>query len=100
LKPKHEVILKRNDKSRVKIVVSFSPTRRYDEYEYRVQVWHCLPRKRKFFDTHKETWEFQKMSMEDRQEHILLSYWDYVTVEEVEAVKLALWEKLRPETGR
>jgi len=81
---KHELIIKRDDGSKVKIEIKlFVHFMRDDgEPEYRVSVFSKDKGRRK--------WEYN---------HTLLDCHALVTKEDVLKAKLELWEKIKPKTG-
>lgn len=91
----HEVILKRDNGSRVKIIVTI-PTFG-GKFEYSIDVLTCEKGKRTWKVPYDEDgYKYRGMSTNDRalfrSKSILLS----VSPEEIYRAKLQLWEKIKP----
>ena len=90
-----EKVLKRNDGSRVRIKVRFISDITYRDYA--VNVTHCDKGKRKWKSCRNiESHAHRVLNMEERREDIKRAQLDYVTVQEIFAVKLDLWELMKP----
>jgi hypothetical protein len=91
----HEKIFVRPDGSRVKVIVRFSMPGPGPTYRFRVE--RCFPKKRTFKDVVDESdWKYRTMEFEERKADILRQQLLFVSEEELLAVKLELWEKLKP----
>lgn len=95
----YEHIIKREDKSSVKIVVSL----RIDSYtgrkpEYKVDVYHKAPRKRTWigFDTNDYKWRSIPFGSEERKAYEDAWMYQYVTPEEVAEAKRLCWLSFEP----
>jgi hypothetical protein len=91
----HEQVIKRDDGARVKITVNFwiNATRA----EYDVYVYTCGKGKRTYrhcFDM--DRWKYRALSMEDRRTYTQNEYLKFVSQEEINTAKLALWQLLNP----
>ena len=91
-----EKILRREDGSRVKVIIIWSSSSNRDYPRYHVIVERCAKRKRTWLDVTYEDYRFSLLSREDkhrkRREDILKA----VTEDEILQVKLELWETLKP----
>ena len=96
MKNKYERIIKRPDGSRVKITAAFDPGNRYGEFEYNAVVEVCAPGKRKFSEPVTETYDYRKMSLDERRLYRQQQYLTVATADEIISVKMELWRTLRP----
>lgn len=97
---KYEKIIKRASGDKIKILVSFfianslidaTPT-------YNASVFICPRGKRKWAGIFSnDDIYYRRLSMEDRRKYIEQKSLEYITPEEMQAAKLELWEKLKPE---
>lgn len=94
----HELILKRPDGSKVKIIVRFYELSRND-YRYMVDVLSCEKGKRTFVSVvNTDDYEYRAQSFpEGREEWAMRKYMEVATKEEILQAKLELWNKLKPE---
>lgn len=95
---RYEKVIKREDKSQVKIVITLAFERLRQDYEYRVDVEYKLPRKRTWvgFDTDDYTWRSLGWQSEERKVYELAWQLKYVTEEEIQKAKLECWERIKP----
>lgn len=92
-----ETIFKREDGTRVKLIVWFSndPYKNGIRWEFRVET--CKSGKRKFYDpVNTDDYRFRALSLEDRRIHTKSEYYKIVTDDEVRSTQLKLWESLKP----
>lgn len=93
---KHEKIIKREDGSRVKIVVDVVAISHRD-IEFRSYVLTCEKGKRTWRGTYDSNLHsYRKLSMEDRRELERKSQFSVASEKEVLDAKLELWQKLKP----
>jgi len=93
---KHEKIIKREDGSRVKIVVDVVAISHRD-IEFRSYVLFCEKGKRTWRGTYDANLHsYRKLSMEDRRELERKSQFSVTSEKEVLDAKLELWQKLKP----
>lgn len=93
---KHTKSIKRQDGTRIEIHVRFW-IKNDDTPIYNVDVHKCEPGKRKFLDVFKETWEFRQLAMgAPRDGYALQQQLEHVSLEEIQAAKEELWQKLKP----
>lgn len=99
MKSSHEKIIKRDDGSRVKIVISLNldyPLR--STVNYRLSVALCEAKKRTWKAPTDENDHIHRLlSMDDSQLRIQANYLKHVTLEEILSVKLELWQSIKPE---
>lgn len=95
---RHEKIFKRDDGTKVRVTASMQ-TRFYDDGPfYTIDVETCLKGKRKWTMAYSmDGYDFRSMKGQDRALFILQSQLKHCTVQEMQEVKLELWEKLKPE---
>lgn len=92
---KHEKIIRREDKSRIKIKVSFFSDFRGNSYL--CSVLTCPKGKRKFVNAVvTDDWNRRKLSMNEREVYDHRQQLKYVSEQEILEAKLELWEKLKP----
>jgi len=96
---KHSKTIKRPDGSKVCIDVRMiADSYRNEMPEYRVTVSHCLPRKRNFyFVVSTDSYEWRKLDSNGKRDYEIKKYLEYVTLDEIQAVKLELWEMIKPQ---
>lgn len=93
---RHEKILVREDKTRLKIVAY-----NYDHYgdmAYRFELYICSPNKRKWtslFSTDDFTW--RKLNAASKKMYELSKYLQYVTKDEILSCVKELWQKMEPD---
>lgn len=93
-----ELILRRDDGSRVKIITCLSVDGFRGYSEYRCEVYICQPKKRTFVDVvDSDCFRYRKLSMEHRVFYKNKKHLDYVTAEEILEAKKAVWQMLNPE---
>lgn len=93
-------IIKREDKSSVKIEVRFNHDRCRDKRgTYLVEVYHKAPRKRTWvgFDTNDYTWRCIPFGSDDRQDYEDDWKLEYVTLEEISEAKKLCWLSFEPQ---
>lgn len=92
---KHEKIIKREDGSKVKLIVNFFEYR--DMPEFIVSGYICNPRKHKFIELHNgDDYQYRALSIEDRKKYDYDKILKYATEQEIYDTKIELWEKLKP----
>lgn len=92
---KSELILKRPDKSQVKITADFWADRR--GFGWGIHVQTKGPGKRKWCDfTDTNDYSYRKLSMTERSEFVKASQLEVVTEEEILQAKMKLWESIKP----
>ena len=93
---KYEKVIKREDGSQAKIVVTLTVEDFRQGYEYRVGVEYKLPRKRTWigFNTNDYTW--RGFNTDERKAYELAWKLKYVTEEEIQQAKLECWESIKP----
>lgn len=93
-----ELIHKREDGSKVKIIARCWMGGISDMMQYEIDVVRQPPGKRKFFDVvDTDDYSYRKLSLPDRQTERLRLQLQYVTREEMLEAKLKLWHMLKPE---
>ena len=93
-----ELILRREDGSRVKITAHFYVDGFRGCSEYRCEVYICQPKKRTFVDVvDGDCFRYRKLSMEHRVFYKNKKHLDYVSKEELLEAKKAVWQMLNPE---
>lgn len=96
---RHETILKREDKSQVKITIRLSvDAYRNDDPEWKVTIEHKLPRKRTWlgFNTDDYKWRGLEFGSQEREDYVHKWELQYVTDEEILQSKFAMWESIKP----
>ena len=91
----HEQIIKRDDGTKVGITVRFWLNATRPEYD--IYVYTCDKGKRTYrhcFDM--DGWEYRALSMEDRRAYTQNQYLKFVSQEEINSAKLAVWQLLNP----
>lgn len=92
-----ETILKREDGSRVKVMVEYYTERYIQKDSYKTKVFTCKKGKRTWKPTFDcDCYKYRGLSMDDRREFEYQSQFDYITEEELLAVKMSLWEDMKP----
>lgn len=92
-------IFKRPDGSLVEIDVCLWIDGWSDKHEYRIMVTHCEPRKRNFLYIHTtDDFQWRKLDSAAKKQYELKKYLEYATLEEIQEVKMMVWEKLKPTT--
>lgn len=95
---KTEKILKREDGSRVKIIVDYYTERYMQKQGYSTLVFTCEKGKRTWkpsFD--EDCYRYRTLSMEDRKVFEEESKFNHVTEEELLDAKMLLWQMMKPE---
>jgi hypothetical protein len=95
---KHEKIIKREDGSRVKILVDLESgwlDRDCVKWEYAVRV--CAPNKRTWLRPYDpESFLFRRLNKEDKERFIFKEMLKHVTKEELQEAAMELWNKIKP----
>ncbi|MCK4704592.1 MAG: hypothetical protein KAT90_03850 [Gammaproteobacteria bacterium] len=93
---KIEEILKREDGSRVKIVVElFEPSHR--TFEYRFHVYTCKKGKRTWMGlVDSNNYSYRTLGMKECREFEIAESMKIITDDELLNAKLSLWESLKP----
>jgi hypothetical protein len=95
MQAKLEKTLKREDGTRVRIIVRFYSD--WDRSRYEVDVMHCEKGKRTWFGCHDvDSYTHRRLSMEDRRKSVEIAQLDYVTEQERLDAKLELWQLMKP----
>ncbi len=93
----HEKILKRDDGSRVKILVDFCVVNFSDTgFKFFSDVRTCAKGKRTFNVLNFDDYEYRALTIKERQEFYVQRQLEHVTKEELLQAKLELWEKMKP----
>lgn len=94
---RHKKIIKRSDGSQVKIDVRFWADSSRDEFNYRINVSTCAPKKRTWkylgFD---DNYEYRQLDLQERIKFVESKQLEIVSSKEVLQAKLELWEKIKP----
>lgn len=94
-----EVVLKRKNGSRVRIVTEYF-TERYIRGGgcYRTSVFTCEKGKRTWKPSFNcDCYKYRRLNMDDRRDYEYQSQFDHITEEELLAAKMSLWEDMKPE---
>lgn len=96
---KHEKTIRREDGSRVKIMVSvFLDSYNSSEPRYDFETSKCEKGKRTFIYPHlTDDYKWRSLNMSDRRKYQQEKYLQNATKEEVQNVMNELWEKMKPE---
>ena len=96
---KHEKIIRKDDGSRVKIVVSVSTDIwRGSDVDYTISVEICEPKKRTFkavVDCN--TYAYRGLSLEDRRQYCLEKNIEFAGKDAINQAMVECWEKGKPE---
>ena len=88
--------IRRDDGSRVKISVSMRELDR-NRIAYKEEVEVCAKGKRTWNRSFsRDDYSYRRMSMEEREAHVLICNRKIATEDEILAAKLELWELLKP----
>lgn len=94
----HEKIIKRDNGTRVKIrVEAYMDSFSGDGPKYSFTASSCEKSKRTFKSPSFPEYEYRKLSMGERRKYMEPLYLTICTREEVNAIYLELWEKMKPE---
>jgi hypothetical protein len=94
---KYEKILKRDDKSRIKIEINFFYLASYD-FRYEVAVYRCEKGKRKWINCcNTDSYIYLRLNMSERKEHEEQANLMHVTKKEIYQAKIQAWERIKPE---
>lgn len=97
---RYEHIIKREDKSHVKVEVRFSADRYTgNKGEYAVEIYHKAPKKRTWvgFNTDDYTWRGLPFGSQEREDYEMTWKLKYVTEEEIREAKELCWLSFKPE---
>lgn len=94
----HEEIIKRQDGAQYRIRVRLHVDSYSEIFEYRIDVMYKPKRKRTWLQLPQELsdWEYRSLSLEDRRKATHKNYVKFVSQEEIDNVKMILWQKLKP----
>jgi nucleoside-triphosphatase THEP1 len=93
---KSEKILRREDGSRVRIIVRAGEYR-MTSFKYMTEVHVCKKGKRTWFSvTDINSHEYRRLSSDERDSYVRQKQLEVVTEDEILQAKLKLWETLKP----
>ena len=91
---KHTEVFRNVDGSRVQIDCSF--TVHSDKPEYRIEIWTCGKGKRTFEHFNIDSYEWRRLDFGKRAEYKYQEQLKHCTQEQIDEVKMKLWQKLKP----
>lgn len=93
---RHEIILVREDKTKLKITASSFDC--YGQIKYRFKVDICLLNKRTYSCLcSTDDYQWRKLDTMGRQNYEMNKYLEYVTKEEIMYCVTRLWETMKPD---
>jgi hypothetical protein len=95
---KHEKIIKRDDGSQVKIYVRFFSDHINEEFRYSVNIFVKPPNQQNWDNVEKKLYDlkYRELSKPKRKVARNQRLLNFATAEEIHAVKIELWEKMKP----
>lgn len=94
---KHYKIIRRDDGSRVRLIVSVDTGLGHRDVVWRVAVSTCEKRRRTWsLVVDSMRYDYRSMSLEDKDRFLLKRSLSVVSREEIESAMLELWESMRP----
>lgn len=95
---RYEKIIRREDKSRVKITIKLESAHLSVPFAYTIEdVETCHYRKRKFQSVvDVDSFHYRRLNIKRRKEYRQKEFAKHVTPEEILQAKMELWEKLKP----
>lgn len=94
---KTEKIIKREDGSQVLITAGFYVGQFDDEPSWSISVNHRAKGKKNWLGTYSgDDYNYRKLNGEDREKFILDAQLNFCTLQEMNDVKMILWESLKP----
>lgn len=92
----NEIIYTRPDGSRVSVTACFHCD--YQGKYWQISVATCQPGKRKFINVHStDDYTWRALKGQEREDYILQKQLAVCTPDEILAVRLKVWESLKPE---
>jgi hypothetical protein len=91
-----EKIYKKEDGSKVKLIVDFNFSFNRNNSTYRINVYLCAPNKRKYIKVDSDDWEYRNLSMEDRRKANMVECMKYITEDQLYSVCHLAWNEMKP----
>ena len=91
-----EKIYKKEDGSKVKLVVKFNLSFGIEEARYKIEVYYCAPKKRKYNRVSRDDLDYRNLCMEDRRKANMVECMKYITEDQLYSVCALLHNELSP----
>lgn len=94
----HEKIIVKENGDKVKLRIDFFILS-LSKPSYKITMYLCEKGKRKYNEVKFDSYEYRKLTMEERSGFEYQKFLEYLSEEEIHQAKLEVWEKLKPIKG-
>ncbi|HXS59747.1 MAG TPA: hypothetical protein VN703_02925 [Candidatus Sulfopaludibacter sp.] len=92
-----EKLFKREDGTKVDIIITFHVASYSERFSYSVSVSVCHPRKRTFnYVNDHDNFTYRRLSQDEKDIYDMEQNLKYVTKEEIQETAIQLWNKFKP----